>query len=56
MNAPTHATQAADQGVIRCHDPATRELLGVIPVDGPADVERAIARAREAQIGWRETR
>jgi len=56
MNAPTHApTSAADQTVIRCHDPATRELLGVIPVDSPADVHRAIERAREAQVGWRET-
>lgn len=56
MNAPTHSIHtAADQGVIRCFDPATRELLGVVPVDGPEDVRRAIARARAAQIGWGET-
>jgi acyl-CoA reductase-like NAD-dependent aldehyde dehydrogenase len=42
-------------GVIRCFDPATRELLGTVPVDGPQDVQRAIDRARQAQVGWRET-
>ena len=45
----------ADAGVIRCFDPATRELLGTVPVDGPDAVQEAIARAREAQVGWRET-
>ncbi|MCX4243714.1 aldehyde dehydrogenase family protein [Paraliomyxa miuraensis] len=45
----------AASGVIRCFDPATRELLGTVPVDGPPQVRAAIARAREAQVGWRET-
>lgn len=45
----------AAQGVIRCFDPATREALGTVAVDDPDDVRRAIARAREAQVGWRET-
>ncbi len=59
MNAPTVVTStldlAANAGEIRCFDPATRELLGTVPVDSPADVQRAIARARQAQVGWRET-
>lgn len=57
MNAPTPSmlATAAAEGVIRCYDPATRELLGVVPVDGPDDVQRAIARARQAQVGWAET-
>ncbi|MCA9710683.1 MAG: aldehyde dehydrogenase family protein, partial [Myxococcales bacterium] len=43
-------------GLIRCFDPATRQPLGTVPVDDPADVRAAIARAREAQVGWAETR
>lgn len=60
MNAPTHPITSvvdlgATPGEIRCFDPATRELLGTVPVDSPADVQQAIARARAAQVGWRET-
>jgi acyl-CoA reductase-like NAD-dependent aldehyde dehydrogenase len=55
MHTTLTAVDPARPDVIRCHDPATRELLGVVPVDGPADVQRAIARARAAQAGWRET-
>lgn len=40
---------------IRCEDPGTRELLGEIPVDGPSEVEAAVARARAAQREWRST-
>ncbi len=53
MNAPVDLR--AEAGAIRCFDPATREQLGRVPVDGPDQVREAIARAREAQIGWAET-
>jgi len=63
MNAPNPAASAssdspdprAESGFIRCFDPATRELLGSVPVDDPEHVHQAIARAREAQVGWAET-
>ncbi|MCB9647917.1 MAG: aldehyde dehydrogenase family protein [Deltaproteobacteria bacterium] len=41
--------------VILCLDPATREPLGEIPVDDPAAVAAAVARARAAQRSWRKT-
>lgn len=40
---------------IPCHDPATRESLGTIPVATPADVDAAVERAHVAQRAWRET-
>ena len=57
MNAPNPPVLnlRAEPGLIRCFDPATREPLGAVPIDEPEDVRRAIARAREAQIGWGET-
>lgn len=59
MNAPTESPAVidlrAEPGFIRCFDPATREPLGAVPVDTPPQVHEAIARAREAQIGWGET-
>ena len=36
-------------------DPATREVLGSVPLSGPADVDRAVAAARAAFPGWRRT-
>jgi len=53
MNAPVDLR--AEPGMIRCFDPATREPLGSVPVDDPTAVRAAIARAREAQVGWAET-
>ncbi len=47
--------RAADGRTIRCFDPAGREPLGTVAVDGPEAVRAAIARARQAQIGWAET-
>ncbi len=41
--------------VIQCTNPATREPLGTVVADTPAEVRAAIARARAAQIGWAET-
>lgn len=60
MNAPNPSASlpldpGAEPGLIQCFDPATRERLGTVPVDDPAQVRLAIARAREAQIGWAET-
>ena len=40
---------------IPCVDPATRESLGDVRVDTPADVDAAIARARVAQRQWRKS-
>lgn len=54
MNAPVDLR--TETGQIRCFDPATRQLLGLVPIDEPADVRAAVARAREAQVGWAETR
>jgi acyl-CoA reductase-like NAD-dependent aldehyde dehydrogenase len=42
----------ADDGLIRCFDPASRELLGIVRVDGADAVDAAVARARDAQRGW----
>ncbi len=40
---------------IPCVDPATKEPLGRVRVDTPADVDAAVARARAAQRQWRDT-
>jgi acyl-CoA reductase-like NAD-dependent aldehyde dehydrogenase len=40
---------------VLCADPATRESLGEIRVDTPADVDAAVARAKAAQREWRGT-
>ena len=32
--------------------PATGEVVGTFPVDGPQEVAAAVARAREGQLGW----
>jgi acyl-CoA reductase-like NAD-dependent aldehyde dehydrogenase len=42
-------------GEIVCVDPATRETLGTVRVDSPADVDAAVARARVAHEAWRTT-
>jgi acyl-CoA reductase-like NAD-dependent aldehyde dehydrogenase len=54
MNEPAISI-AREPGFIHCVDPATREELGSIPVDGPEAVRAAVARARQAQRGWAET-
>lgn len=57
MNAPAHppSNTVGSPAVIECHDPATRELLGVVDVASPSLVREAVARARAAQIGWADT-
>lgn len=39
---------------IPCVDPATREALGEVRVDTPANVDAVVARARAAQREWRK--
>lgn len=57
MNAPAANTLSLprDADVIACTNPATRESLGTIAVDGPDAVADVVAKARAAQIGWGET-
>ncbi|MEN0046250.1 MAG: aldehyde dehydrogenase family protein [Bacteroidota bacterium] len=38
--------------VFEVKNPATDELLGYAPVSSEADVERAVATAKEAQVAW----
>ncbi|MEM7136507.1 MAG: aldehyde dehydrogenase family protein [Myxococcota bacterium] len=45
----------ASTAEIPCADPATRQPLGRIRVDSPADVDAAVARAKVAQQAWRKT-
>ena len=40
---------------IHCVDPATRQSLGSVRVDSPADVDAAVARAKLAQKAWSKT-
>ncbi len=61
MNHPVDTSSDSSPGVsppadrIPCTDPATREDLGVIPVDDADDVRAAVARARAAQAHWAST-
>lgn len=34
------------------HNPGTADLLGTYPIDGPAEVDAAVGRAREAAAWW----
>jgi acyl-CoA reductase-like NAD-dependent aldehyde dehydrogenase len=43
---------AADGAVTEVHDPSTGALLTTVPTAGPADVERAIRAAQDAQPAW----
>ncbi len=47
------SASAPDQ--IQCASPATRESLGSVRVDSPADVDAAVARAKVAQKEWGTT-
>jgi betaine-aldehyde dehydrogenase len=57
---PAPAPQAAEQAlhlaqgveVLRVINPANGVRLAELPVDGPARVDSAVARARKAQEGW----
>ncbi|HEX6837252.1 MAG TPA: aldehyde dehydrogenase family protein, partial [Polyangia bacterium] len=50
-----HQPSAKTPAEIPCVDPATREPLGSVRVDSPADVDAAVARARAAQKRWGQT-
>ncbi len=41
--------------VIDCYAPATREPLGSLPVDSAEKVAEVVARARTAQLEWRQS-
>src|SRR5262249_52336123 len=47
--------EAADGRTSENRDPASGELIGRFPRSGPADVDRAVAAARAAFDGWRQT-
>jgi acyl-CoA reductase-like NAD-dependent aldehyde dehydrogenase len=53
MKAEQARANIPDQ--IHCVDPATREPLGSLRVDSPADVDAAVARAKLAQKSWGKT-
>lgn len=53
LSQPTvKANQPSAKDQIDCVDPATRAPLGSVPVDSPADVDAAVARAKIAQAAW----
>ncbi len=52
--AKAHQPSAPSDSIL-CVDPATGERLGSVPVDSPADVDAAVARARVAQKAWSKT-
>ncbi|MDX1506468.1 MAG: aldehyde dehydrogenase family protein, partial [Spongiibacter sp.] len=41
--------------VIDCYSPATREPIGSLPVDSAGKVAEVVARARKAQLEWRQS-
>ena len=47
--------EAADGRIVESHNPANGELLGAVPQSSAADVDRAVAAAREAFDAWRKT-
>ena len=49
----TEASELDSTAMIPCVDPGTKEALGEIAVDSPADVDAAVARAKAAQAQWR---
>ena len=55
MQAEPGAAPVEQPTQIPCADPATREALGELRVDTPADVSAAVARAKTAQKQWRKT-
>ena len=53
--AKAHQPSAKTLDQIHCVDPATRQPLGSVRVDSPADVDAAVARAKAAQKAWGQT-
>lgn len=52
MNAQPSTRPAADLQMLDVQDPATDEVVGRVPILGPAAVEDGIERVREAQPSW----
>jgi succinate-semialdehyde dehydrogenase / glutarate-semialdehyde dehydrogenase len=50
----TDRDRPARVGTFDSTSPATGEVVGSFPLDGPERVAAAVARAREAQAGWAE--
>ena len=48
-------TDGSSDAVLASINPATGEVLGVVPDSSPADIDRAVAAAAEAWPGWRAT-
>lgn len=44
-----------DPSLIQCYCPATGQLIGRVSLATPADVDAAIAKAKAAQLVWRDT-
>jgi acyl-CoA reductase-like NAD-dependent aldehyde dehydrogenase len=55
IEASTRVMGADPPPTIPCVDPGTKEALGEIVVDSPADVDAAVARAKAAQRHWRQS-
>jgi len=57
--APAHRDRTAEGPATRpatfdSTSPATGDVVATFPVDGPEQVAAAVARARQAQLGWAE--
>jgi acyl-CoA reductase-like NAD-dependent aldehyde dehydrogenase len=52
MMSQPQASQNGEARKIASFNPATGELLGEVPIQGPEEVRAAVARAREAQRAW----
>ena len=52
--APVDRDRPARVGTFDSTSPATGEVVGSFPLDGPERVATAVARARAAQRGWAE--
>ncbi len=52
--SPAQATEASDFATFESVNPATGEVVGTFPIDGQAEVEAAVAAAREASRWWQE--
>lgn len=50
-----HWCEAIASETIEVRNPATEAVIGVVPGAGPADVERAVAAAKEALPSWSAT-
>ena len=48
-------TDGATGQTLQVVDPATEEVVDVVPKGGPLDVDRAVAAAKRAFPGWKRT-